>query len=90
MNRRMLIALAVAAVCAWALWISVRSFRVAAVTKAPARSVPEYNPYPPGILPSDLSSEIARVIRKPGACAMAGLKAAHSNRSAAGPSEYRN
>ena len=64
MNRRMLIALAVAAVCAWALWISVHSFRVAAVTKAPARSVPEYNPYPPGILPSDLSSEIARVIRE--------------------------
>src|SRR5260370_11693310 len=27
-------------------------------------SPPDYNPYPPGILPSNLSSEIARVLRE--------------------------
>ena len=27
-------------------------------------TVPAYNPYPPGILPSDLDSEIARVRRE--------------------------
>ena len=26
--------------------------------------MPDYNPYPPGILPSDLSSETARVHRE--------------------------
>src|ERR1700744_6345365 len=29
-----------------------------------ARSAPDYNPYPPEILPSDLSSEVARVQRE--------------------------
>jgi cytochrome c peroxidase len=29
-----------------------------------AVSVPVYNPYPPGILPSDVSSEVARVLRE--------------------------
>ena len=32
--------------------------------KPAARPVPPYNPYPPGILPSDLDSEIARVQRE--------------------------
>lgn len=31
---------------------------------AVALSAPVYNPYPPGILPSDLNSEIARVLRE--------------------------
>lgn len=36
----------------------------AAEGKPAARPVPPYNPYPPGILPSDLDSEIARVQRE--------------------------
>src|SRR5947209_1752380 len=37
----------------------------AAAAEAPVpRSAPMYNPYPPGILPSDLDSEIARVQRE--------------------------
>ncbi len=34
------------------------------IPHAAAQSVPPYNPYPPGILPSDLNSEIARVQRE--------------------------
>ena len=34
------------------------------IPHAAAQSVPAYNPYPPGILPSDLNSEIARVKRE--------------------------
>src|SRR6202045_5156006 len=33
-------------------------------TKPVPTSAPEYNPYPPGILPSDLASEVARVQRE--------------------------
>jgi cytochrome c peroxidase len=36
----------------------------AAEGKPAARPVPPYNPYPPGILPSDLDAEIARVQRE--------------------------
>jgi cytochrome c peroxidase len=32
--------------------------------QSPAPSAPVYNPYPPGILPSDLDSELARVLRE--------------------------
>src|SRR3989475_3687948 len=60
MNRRTLIALSAAVVGALALC----SPRVSAPPKAPAPSVPVYNPYPAGILPSNLSSEISRVIRE--------------------------
>jgi cytochrome c peroxidase len=51
----------IAAVCATiaaTLFISARLLRAQAVTPTP------YNPYPPGILPSDLNSEIARVQRE--------------------------
>ncbi len=64
MNRRMLIALPAAGVGALALWMSLHSAKVSAPPKAPAPSVPVYNPYPAGILPSNLSSEISRVIRE--------------------------
>jgi cytochrome c peroxidase len=64
MKRRILIALPIAGACALALWMSVHSGRIFATAKARARPVVDYNPYPPGILPSDLSSEISRVIRE--------------------------
>jgi cytochrome c peroxidase len=64
MIRRTLIALATAGVCALVLWMLLNRVRVSAPTKALAPSVSDYNPYPPGILPSNLSSEIARVIRE--------------------------
>src|SRR5438128_2349894 len=64
MNRRTLIALPAAVVGALAVWLSLCSPRVSAPPKAPAPSVPVYNPYPPGILPSNLSSEISRVLRE--------------------------
>src|SRR5689334_25395937 len=38
--------------------------RTAFAADAAARPIPAYNPYPPGILPSDLDSEIARVQRE--------------------------
>jgi cytochrome c peroxidase len=64
MRRRVLVALAVAAACAFALWMTLHSRRAFAPAEARSRSVSDYNPYPPGILPADLSSEIARVIRE--------------------------
>jgi hypothetical protein len=38
--------------------------RKASAQNATALSTPIYNPYPPGILPSDLNSELARVLRE--------------------------
>ncbi len=64
MNRRTLIALPAAGVVALAVWMSLHSAKMSAPSKAPARSVPVYNPYPAGILPSNLNSEISRVIRE--------------------------
>ena len=64
MNCRTLIVLATGGVCGLALWISFYSPKVSAQNNGSAPSVPVYNPYPPGILPSDLSSEIARVLRE--------------------------
>jgi len=60
MNRRMLTIISVVVLCAVALCISLAGRKVSAQS-APALSDP-YNPYPPGILPSNLSSEIARVL----------------------------
>ena len=64
MSRRALIALPVAGACALAMWMSLHLGRPFAPTKARARSVSDYNPYSPDILPSNLSSEISRVIRE--------------------------
>ncbi len=61
MNRRMLTIISVVVLCALALCISLAGRKVSAQS-APALSDPVYNPYPPGILPANLSSEIARVL----------------------------
>src|SRR5438874_514264 len=61
MNRRMLTIISVVVLCAVALCMSLTGRKVSAQS-APALSDPVYNPYPPGILPSNLSSEIARVL----------------------------
>src|SRR2546427_1751515 len=61
MNRRMLTIISVVVLCAVALCMSLTGRKVSAQS-APALSDPVYNPYPPGILPADLSSEIARVL----------------------------
>src|SRR2546427_2970308 len=61
MNRRMLTIISVVVLCAVALCMTLTGRKVAA-QRAPALSDPVYNPYPPGILPANLSSEIARVL----------------------------
>src|SRR5271163_189832 len=53
---------ATAATIAAALSISAHIVR--GQSESAAKSAPLYNPYPPGILPSDLSSETARVQRE--------------------------
>ena len=63
MNRRSLAIVAVVVVCVLALLLTLAKRKVSPQSgSALADSV--YNPYPPGILPSDLSSEIARVLRE--------------------------
>src|SRR5258708_1204531 len=64
MNCRTLVVLATGGVCGLALWMSFYSPKVSAQSNGSGPSVPIYNPYPPGILPPDLSSEIARVLRE--------------------------
>ena len=55
-----------------------------------------YNPYPPGILPADLNSEIARVLREIDVIEARAIQRWHSltapdtDRSTANPSEHRN
>ena len=96
MRRTRLIALGAAcATIAVAMFISAHV--VGGQSEAASSPITQvYNPYPPGILPSDLSSEIARVQREVDLIegrALARwhtLKAADSDRSAADPSEYRN
>src|SRR3989441_1184278 len=61
MNRRMLTIILVVVLCAVALCMSLTGGRVSAQS-APPLSAPFYNPSPPGILPSNLSSEVARVL----------------------------
>src|SRR5436305_8437992 len=56
MNRRMLTIISVVVLCAVALCMSLTGRKVS------AQSASVYNPYPPGILPSNLSSEVARVL----------------------------
>jgi cytochrome c peroxidase len=63
MNRRALTIMAVVVLCAVALCMSLAA-RKASAQNAAALSAPVYNPYPPGILPPDLDSEIARVLRE--------------------------
>src|SRR5881398_3883416 len=61
MNRRMLTIISVVVLCAVALCMTLTGRKVSAQS-ASALSASVYNPYPPGILPSNLSSEVARVL----------------------------
>jgi cytochrome c peroxidase len=63
MNRRTLAIVAVVVVCVLALLMTLVK-RNESLRSGPALSESVYNPYPPGILPSDLDSEIARVLRE--------------------------
>src|SRR3984893_15382936 len=63
MNRRMLAIVAVVLVCVLALLMTLAKRKVTPRSESPL-SASVYNPYPPGILPADLDSEIARVQRE--------------------------
>jgi cytochrome c peroxidase len=64
MKCRTLVAVALGGVCGLALWASIYSPKVSAQSNQSPPTTPVYNPYPPGILPRDLDSEIARVQRE--------------------------
>jgi cytochrome c peroxidase len=64
MKCRTLVTVALGGVCGFALWASIYSPKVSAQTNQSTTTTPVYNPYPPGILPSNLDSEIARVLRE--------------------------
>src|SRR5258707_9842059 len=65
MYRRALIRLSIACVTVMAVLIGVSLTESAQVTQQQPQVVPPvYNPYPLGILPADLGSEIARVRRE--------------------------
>ncbi len=64
MNSRKWIVWAAFAICGFAFWMPLNSSKVSGQTHQPPASLPSYNPYPPGILPSDLNSEIARIERE--------------------------
>src|SRR5580692_7088292 len=63
MTRVRLTIVSVVVLCVVALCMSVGGRKVSAQSAA-AAAEPIYNPYPPGILPSDLPSELARVLRE--------------------------
>jgi cytochrome c peroxidase len=57
--------MALAAACATIAIVTIISSRyVHGQSEAVSATVPIYNPYPPGILPADLASEIQRVMRE--------------------------
>ncbi len=58
--------LALAAACATVAAVMSFSHQVVHGQTETATAAPVYNPYPPGILPSNLNSEIARVLREIG------------------------
>ena len=62
MNRRTLATVAVVVGCMVALLMTLTKRKVSPGSKS-TLSDSVYNPYPPGILPPDLDSEIARVQR---------------------------
>ena len=58
MNRRTFLTISVVALCVVALCMSLTKRKVSAQDDGAAPlSLPTYNPYPPGILPTDLNSE---------------------------------
>ena len=63
MNRRTLTLVAVLVLCVAALCLSLAPRTVSAQNAASSPSS-IYNPYPPGILPPNLNSEILRVVRE--------------------------
>ena len=63
MNRRTLAIVAAVVACVLALLMTLVK-RKESPRSGPALSESVYNPYPPGILPSELDSEIARVLRE--------------------------
>ena len=63
MTRRRLTVISVVVLLSVALSMTVAGRKVSAQNAA-VTSAPVYNPYPPGILPSDISSELARVLRE--------------------------
>src|SRR5260370_42665858 len=63
MNRRSLAIVAVVVVCMLALLMTLAKRQVSPRSES-ALSDSVYNPYPPGILPPDLDSEIGRVQRE--------------------------
>jgi cytochrome c peroxidase len=63
MTRVRLTIISVVVLCVVALCMSLGGRKVSAQSAAPTAE-PIYNPYPPGILPSDLPSELARVLRE--------------------------
>jgi hypothetical protein len=63
MNRRTLAIVAVVVVCVLALFMTLAKRKVSPRSGS-ALSDSVYNPYPPGILPPNLNSEIARVQRE--------------------------
>src|ERR1700686_895801 len=63
MSRLRLTIISVVVLCVVALCMSVGGKKVSAQNAA-SSAEPLYNPYPPGILPSDLPSELARVLRE--------------------------
>src|SRR5580704_15970677 len=64
MNRRMLTVITVIVVCAAVLCISPSQRKVSAQSAPAPPTLATYNPYPTGILPSDINSELARVLRE--------------------------
>src|SRR5258708_38491988 len=69
MNHRMLtIIISIVAICVVVLCMSLAPRKVSAQNAPPPDEkepvAPVYNPYPPGILPPDLNSELARVERE--------------------------
>jgi len=63
MTRRRLTVVSVVVLLSVALSMTVAGRKVSAQNAA-VTSTPVYNPYPPGILPSDINSELARVLRE--------------------------
>jgi cytochrome c peroxidase len=64
MKCRTLVTVALGGICGFALLALIHSPKVSAQTNESTPTTPAYNPYPPGILPPDLNSEIARVLRE--------------------------
>jgi len=61
MNRRTLTVISVVVLCEMAAWVWLVAQKVSA-QNAVALASPVYNPYPPGIVPSNINSELARVL----------------------------